>query len=696
MHEKIELWFWSNETQKILKIFIIVFSIIFYLQIIGMVYVGLAEDTLWSATPLTVFHVLYNNLIVKTSNPMSARLLIIAVTVPIIWGSLLCEFYRLHYKQGVYWILLLTVAILCWLFFSDTILLFLISHEFTYGSSFHYLRCWLFYADFSLIKTKLIISGLLGLTPLLLILIVRCCKPTIPNIHGKAHFATQKEVKEMGLYENRGLYLGMAYGRDLFLPGYEHGILFGPSGTWKTVANAIPNLFTWAGSIIPLDLKLTLFKLTSRYRESLGYFVYVFAPGSSFSHGYNCLDFVSKDPICRIDEVQRIAHIIIPDNPKVSDPFWYQNARLILIALIHYVLDAKEHRPTLGEINLIVKSTHNITEFVESITERSDIHYICRNNFLRFLNTNHKTHKNIVDTLLTYLAIFDNPLIEAATSRSDFDIRQLRKKPMTIYVGVNPADLERLAPLISIFYEQVVDNMLREVPRADEPYDVVLQLDEFAALRRMESFLKIGIFREYRLRAMLYIQDIAQLYAKYGMEEAKLFINTKARIAYTQIDLESSKYLESCLGTNTIEIKSKNTQISSAPLANSDRSHTTNYAARPLMLAQEIRRIPRDKALILIEGYEPIYADKVPWYKQKKFRDKMMGEITIPSLMPLANELYERAHQMTDESRKKALEIIISENAESQESTLRMESSEKIINQQMKQNYTQIELDQAL
>ena len=35
--------------------------------------------------------------------------------------------------------------------------------------------------------------------------------------------------------------------------------------------------------------------------------------------------------------------------------------------------------------------------------------------------------------------------------RNDFDLRDLRKIPMSLYVGVNPDDLHRLRPLLSLF-----------------------------------------------------------------------------------------------------------------------------------------------------------------------------------------------------------------------------------------------------
>ena len=51
-------------------------------------------------------------------------------------------------------------------------------------------------------------------------------------------------------------------------------------------------------------------------------------------------------------------------------------------------------------------------------------------------------------TVTTRLQVWHNPRIAAATASSDFDVRDLRRQPMTIYVAVAPGDIPRMAPLL--------------------------------------------------------------------------------------------------------------------------------------------------------------------------------------------------------------------------------------------------------
>ena len=67
-------------------------------------------------------------------------------------------------------------------------------------------------------------------------------------------------------------------------------------------------------------------------------------------------------------------------------------------------------------------------------------------------------------TVTARLGLWLNPRIDAATSTNDFDLRSLRQRPMSIYLGVTPDNLDRMAPLLNLFFQQVVDLNTRELP----------------------------------------------------------------------------------------------------------------------------------------------------------------------------------------------------------------------------------------
>ena len=77
-----------------------------------------------------------------------------------------------------------------------------------------------------------------------------------------------------------------------------------------------------------------------------------------------------------------------------------------------------------------------------------------------------KISDEIRKTVSTRLSLWNNPRIAAATETSDFDISRLRyDEPVSIYVAVSPADIERLQPLLSLFFQTLIqvrhDNPVR-------------------------------------------------------------------------------------------------------------------------------------------------------------------------------------------------------------------------------------------
>src|SRR3546814_3727637 len=74
------------------------------------------------------------------------------------------------------------------------------------------------------------------------------------------------------------------------------------------------------------------------------------------------------------------------------------------------------------------------------------------------------TFAGIVQTVTSKLSLWLNPRVDAATEECDFDLRELRTKRMSIYLGVSPDELDRVAPLYNLLFQQLVDLNVRDLP----------------------------------------------------------------------------------------------------------------------------------------------------------------------------------------------------------------------------------------
>ncbi|HGF1472312.1 TPA: type IV secretory system conjugative DNA transfer family protein, partial [Legionella pneumophila] len=299
---------------------------------------------------------------------------------------------------------------------------------------------------------------------------------------GNAHFSNGFETKKAGFFErqDQSIVIGKKYGAPLYSNGFEHVLVFAPTGSGKTRSIGIPNLFNYPYSVVCNDVKLTLFRTTSGYRERvLGHRCFCWAPADEnrITHCYNPLSLISEDKIQRLTDIQRIAHILMPDNKK-SDPIWQQASRKLFKVAVLYLLDTPERPTTLGEINRLVKQA-GFDDWLASVLEETN-HLdpeFYRNGY-SYLNNHEKTRSSILETFSGYFELFDDPTIDAATARSDFDLRQLRREKITIYIGFTDDDMERLSPLLTLFWQQLISVMIKNIPDpVDEPYPLLCLID---------------------------------------------------------------------------------------------------------------------------------------------------------------------------------------------------------------------------
>ena len=81
---------------------------------------------------------------------------------------------------------------------------------------------------------------------------------------------------------------------------FPHALIVAPTGRGKTTGFVIPNLLTWQGSAVTLDVKGECFEATARHRAAQGDKVYRFAPTDwegKRTHRYN--------PLLRIYRTER-------------------------------------------------------------------------------------------------------------------------------------------------------------------------------------------------------------------------------------------------------------------------------------------------------------------------------------------------------------------------------------------------------
>ena len=450
-------------------------------------------------------------------------------------------------------------------------------------------------------------------------------------LHGKASFATEREIAAAGRRSRQGLLLGRKDGTLLCFGGSEHVLVYAPTRTGKGVGYVIPNLLNWPDSVVVLDVKKENWDKSAGFRAAHGQEVHLFDPldENGRTARYNPLGYVRSDPIDLYDDLQRIAVMLFPAESR-GDPFWFESARSAFVAIGGYVAETPGLPFTIGEILRQLSSTHDLKKHFEKIVEArksgpSPLSRHCITALNDFLAASENTMNSVRKTVTARLGLWLNPRIDAATAANDFDLRLLRQRPMSIYLGVTPDNLDRLSPLLNLFFQQVVDLNTRELPEQNQKLDrkVLLLLDEFAALGNVHVLAKsVAFLAGYGVRLLTVIQSPAQLRAIYGVDLAKNIITNHAvEVVFAPKEQDVANELSERFGYDTVKAFSRN---GPKGLARRVTSETVSEHRRALMLPQEIKLLPKSKAIIFMAGIPPIVADKIVYYEDKAFLKRLL------------------------------------------------------------------------
>ncbi len=612
--------------------------------------------------------------------------------------------------------LLGVILIMVWGYLAGIFFLVAFDGEVTDASPLTLYQYWFHYSTEPEIKRWLSISSGLSVAVMggfaLLIF-----APSKKSLFGDARFARRKEVKKSGLFGNRGLVVGKLGNRLLMYAGYN-AFLSARARSGKGVSTVIPNALVWPDSFLAIDVKQEIWELTSAYRKHCGQDCYLvnFMPVDYRTHRYNPLAYVSEDSNFRIDDVQKIANMLLPDKPN-SDPLWTATPRTFFLGIVLYLLETPGKPVTLGQVlretladgdgaayfkriiakralaekvrlasdaeaikqagadlEAVLPTDSNAREHIRladmavwyhlsasyretlqaamadrlkavptafditnALEERASLAVELRaakplsaacvlalNSYTSIAAE--KTRSGIIVGLRASLELWMNPLVDAATSANDFDLRDIRKKKLSIYLGVSPDNLERLAPLLNLFFQQAIDLNTRERPEQNKSlkYLCLLLMDEFTAIGAISGLAKrIGYIAGYGLRMLCVIQSPSQLREVYGKDAAETLKTNHALsiiFAPTATEKETAQNISDWLGYETVKNQSESSGMGWFA---KKKSKNVSDSRRALMLPQEITGLGADNQLIIMEDMPPLIAKKIRYYREPEFINRM-------------------------------------------------------------------------
>lgn len=485
--------------------------------------------------------------------------------------------------------------------------------------------------------------------PLLLwgALVVLLLRSRQSPLHGDARFANSSDLARKGMLKDHsdGIVVGKLGSKLVRLPGQQFAILAAPTRSGKGVGVVIPNLLDYQESMVVLDIKQENFDLTSGWRASQHQDVFLFNPFAEDrrSHRWNPLTYVSSDPAFRISDLMSIAAMLYPDGAD-EHKFWVSQARNAFIAFSLYLFENWDEErelgfplstyPSLGAIyRLSSGDGGDARKFLQQLSQRGFLGSQARTAFSNLLSQADETFASIMGTFKEPLNAWINPVLDAATSGDDFLLTDVRKKKMTIYIGIQPNKLAESRLIVNLFFSQLINLNTRERPQVNPElrHQCLLLMDEFTSIGRIEIIASaISYMAGYNLRMLPIVQSMAQLDAVYGKEISRTIITNHAlQIIFAPREQQDANDYSEMLGYTTIRRRNRNKSYGQQ----GGISVSETEERRALMLPQELKALGPDKQVFFYEHIaHPVKCDKIRYYTDSHFRQRLLPKVRIPEL----------------------------------------------------------------
>ncbi|CAM2187975.1 type IV secretion system protein VirD4 [Paraburkholderia sacchari] len=443
--------------------------------------------------------------------------------------------------------------------------------------------------------------------------------------------------------------VGVWRGRYLRLTGQQFVLLAAPARSGKGVGIVIPNLLTFPDSVVVLDIKQENYVATAGFRRAHGQDVFLFNPFAEDgrTHRYNPLSAISNG-LFRVGDILAIGYALYP--PGGHDDFWKDQARNLFLGIVLLLCEWRDARRagngpsvpdfpvTIGEV--LRQSSGNgmpIKPYLQRalVQHRALLSGQCVDALNRFLSNDDKVLASVLATFNAPLTIWANPIVDAATSASDFDLREVRRRRMSVYIGVTPDHLSEAALLINLVFSQLVNLNTKQLPEADPTlkFQCLVLLDEMTSIGKIHIIARgVAYMAGYNLRLLSIVQSIAQLESVYGRADARTFITNHAmQILYAPREQKDANDYSEMLGTFTDQSRSVS-RPSTFFGGRGGSSESVSEQRRPLLLPQELKELGRDKEIIVLENTKPILADKICYWRDPEFASRIVTAPSVPAM----------------------------------------------------------------
>ena len=303
-----------------------------------------------------------------------------------------------------------------------------------------------------------------------------------------------------------------------------------------------------------------------------------------------------------------------------------------------HVLYAEQDKTLAGVARLLSEPRRPIEKTLRAMMTtphlgKRGVHPVVASAARELLNKSENERSGVLSTAMSFLGLYRDPLVAAVTRRCDWRIRDLVEadRPVTLYLVVPPSDISRTKPLVRLILNQIGRRLTEELESKRRRHRLLLMLDEFPALGRLDFFESaLAFMAGYGLKSFLIAQSLNQIEKAYGPNNS-ILDNCHVRVSFATNDERTAKRVSDALGTATELRAMKNYAGHRLSPWLGHLMISRQETARPLLTPGEVMQLPPDDELVLVSGSAPIRAKKARYYEDAEMKARILPPPALAS-----------------------------------------------------------------
>ncbi len=408
-----------------------------------------------------------------------------------------------------------------------------------------------------------------------------------------------------------GLVLGKQDGDWASWTGEGHWLLLAASGAGKSTGVIEPSIKHWNGSMLAVDVKGELVRNCAGQLRADGIQPLRFDP-FGLCDDLAAVPAVALDALApitsavedaaRAEACLRLAGIIIDPPGSARDAHWAESARAVLGGLLAACCAGGLARPRIQDVlELLESGPKAIARLKRSGSAASDLDKLAASASALITGAGPSERGAILSSIRRQLAFCSSANIIASLSGSWQPAELLEERQRSALFLVLPANrLSSHGRLLRLVIGLLAEQLLAAGPSRERR--LLLAIDEAGVLGPLEAIAQgVALFRGFGATFLLAFQDDQQLDAAYGADLAASIRSNCHMACWGVRDLATSQRLSASLGERTVLGRAR----TSGAMPGSDGASSLRESARPLLAADEIRRLPADTILAFPSGHRP-------------------------------------------------------------------------------------------